>query len=102
VGPAEENPDLGPVASQAQEAKVLSYIEIGKGEGRLVLGGERLEGEGYFIAPTVFTEVPPTAKIAQEEIFGPVLSVIRVKDFGEALEVANGTVYGLTGGGLLP
>lgn len=59
VGPAEENPDLGPVASKAQEEKILSYIEIGKGEGQLVLGGQRLEGEGYFIAPTVFTEVPP-------------------------------------------
>jgi len=98
VGPAEENPDLGPVASKAQEEKVLSYIEVGKGEGRLALGGKRLEGEGYFIAPTLFAEVPPEARIAQEEIFGPVLSVIRVKDFGEALEVANGTVYGLTGG----
>ncbi|GAB5603107.1 L-glutamate gamma-semialdehyde dehydrogenase [Thermus sp. FJN-A] len=98
VGPAEENPDLGPVASKAQEEKVLSYIEVGKGEGQLVLGGKRLEGEGYFIAPTIFTEVAPTARIAQEEIFGPVLSVIRVGDFAEALEVANGTVYGLTGG----
>ncbi|WP_243032228.1 L-glutamate gamma-semialdehyde dehydrogenase [Thermus altitudinis] len=98
VGPAEENPDLGPVASKAQEEKVLSYVAIGQREGQLVLGGKRLEGEGYFLAPTIFTEVPPTAKIAQEEIFGPVLSVIRVKDFGEALEVANGTLYGLTGG----
>ncbi|MER3557044.1 MAG: L-glutamate gamma-semialdehyde dehydrogenase [Thermus sp.] len=98
VGPAEENPDLGPVASEAQEKKVLSYIEIGQTEGKLVLGGKRLEGEGYFIAPTVFTEVPPQARIAQEEIFGPVLSVIRVPDFKAALEVANGTVYGLTGG----
>ncbi len=98
VGPAEENPDLGPVVSQAQEERILSYIEIGKGEAQLVLGGKRLEGAGYFIAPTVFTEVPPKARIAQEEIFGPVLSVIRVKDFAEALEVANGTVYGLTGG----
>ncbi|WP_114313971.1 L-glutamate gamma-semialdehyde dehydrogenase [Thermus caldifontis] len=98
VGPAEENPDLGPVASKAQEEKVLSYMEIGKGEGQLVLGGKRLEGEGYFLAPTIFTEVPPTARIAQEEIFGPVLSVMRVRDFGEALEVANNTVYGLTGG----
>ncbi|NHK38992.1 L-glutamate gamma-semialdehyde dehydrogenase [Thermus thermophilus] len=98
VGPAEENPDLGPVVSAEQERKVLSYIEIGKNEGQLVLGGKRLEGEGYFIAPTVFTEVPPKARIAQEEIFGPVLSVIRVKDFAEALEVANDTPYGLTGG----
>ncbi|GGN05547.1 L-glutamate gamma-semialdehyde dehydrogenase [Thermus composti] len=98
VGPAEENPDMGPVVNEAQERKVLSYIEIGKKEGRLVLGGRRLEGEGFFIAPTIFTEVPPKARIAQEEIFGPVLSVIRVKDFAEALEVANDTPYGLTGG----
>ena len=98
VGPAEENPDMGPVASAQQEKKVLSYIEIGQQEGRLVLGGRRLEGGGYFIAPTVFEDVSPDARIAQEEIFGPVLSVIRVPDFDAALEVANGTRYGLTGG----
>lgn len=98
VGPTEENPDLGPVINAAQEKKVLHYIELGKREGQLVLGGEKLEGAGFFIAPTIFTEVSPTAKLAQEEIFGPVLSVIKVKDFDEALEVANDTVYGLTGG----
>ncbi len=98
VGPAEENPDMGPVINAAQEKKILHYIELGKNEGQLVLGGEKLEGPGFFIAPTIFTEVPPKAKIAQEEIFGPVLSVIKAKDFDEALEIANDTVYGLTGG----
>ncbi len=98
VGPAEENPDLGPVINAEQEAKVLKYIEIGKKEGQLVLGGEKLEGPGFFIAPTVFTGVDPHARVAQEEIFGPVLSTIRVGDFDEGLEVANATRYGLTGG----
>ncbi len=98
VGPAEENPDMGPVASAQQEKTVLSYIEIGQQEGRLALGGRKLEGSGFFIAPTVFEQVSPDARIAQEEIFGPVLSVIRVPDFDTALEVANGTRFGLTGG----
>ncbi|AEB12863.1 L-glutamate gamma-semialdehyde dehydrogenase [Marinithermus hydrothermalis] len=98
VGPAEENPDLGPVINAEQEEKILGYIEIGQSEGQLRLGGKKLEGEGYFLAPTVFDDVDPKARIAQEEIFGPVLSVIRVPDFDAALEVANDTVYGLTGG----
>jgi 1-pyrroline-5-carboxylate dehydrogenase len=98
VGPAEENPDMGPVASAKQENTVLSYIEVGHQEGRLALGGRRLEGSGYFISPTIFEEVSPDARIAQEEIFGPLLAVIRVPDFGAALEVANATRYGLTGG----
>lgn len=98
VGPAEENPDLGPVVNAEQEAKVLKYIAIGKNEGQLVLGGEKLEGPGFFIAPTVFTGVDAHARIAQEEIFGPVLTTIRVRDFDEGLEVANATRYGLTGG----
>lgn len=98
VGPAEENPDLGPVASAQQENTVLRYIDIGQSEAKLALGGRRLEGSGYFISPTVFTEASPDARISQEEIFGPVLSVIRVPDFDAALEVANGTRFGLTGG----
>jgi len=98
VGPAEENPDLGPVASAQQENTVLSYIDIGQGEGKLAVGGRRLEGSGYFIAPTVFEHIAPDARLAQEEIFGPVLSVIRVPDFDTALEVANSTRFGLTGG----
>jgi 1-pyrroline-5-carboxylate dehydrogenase len=98
VGETDHNPDMGPVASAAQEATVKKYLEIGKGEGQLVLGGRRLEGSGYFFEPTIFDNVSPQARIAQEEIFGPVLAVIRVPDFGAAMEVANGTRFGLTGG----
>lgn len=98
VGPAEENPDMGPVASEKQEQTVARYIEIGKEEGQCILGGHRLEGSGYYFEPTIFDGVAPQARIAQEEIFGPVLSVIRVPDFDAALEVANGTRFGLTGG----
>ncbi len=98
VGPAEENPDMGPVASEQQEATVTRYLEAGKQEARLVLGAKRLEGRGYFFSPSIFDQVDPHARIAQEEIFGPVLSVIQVPDFSTALEVANDTRFGLTGG----
>lgn len=98
VGPATENPSLGPVASARQEATVRQYLEVGRHEGQLLLGGHKLEGSGFFIAPTIFAGLAPTARLAQEEVFGPVLSVIRVNDFEEALEVANSTPYGLTGG----
>lgn len=98
VGPAHENPDMGPVASAQQESTVRKYLDIGQQEARLALGGQRLEGSGYFFAPTIFTGVNPTDRLAQEEIFGPVLSVLRVPNFATALEVANGTRFGLTGG----
>ncbi|MDX2005492.1 MAG: L-glutamate gamma-semialdehyde dehydrogenase [Meiothermus sp.] len=98
VGETDHNPDMGPVASAAQEATVQKYLDIGRGEGQLVLGGRRLEGSGFFFEPTIFDNVSPQARIAQEEIFGPVLSVIRVPDFHSAMEVANGTRFGLTGG----
>jgi len=78
---------------------VLGYIEIGKGEGRLLNGGHAIETPegGYYIAPTVFADVAPTARIALEEIFGPVLAVIKANGFDEALAIANNTEYGLTG-----
>lgn len=92
--------DVGPVVDETQLETVLRYIEIGKIEGRLVLGGSRMKGEGYdrgyFIAPTMFDHVPGDAVIAQEEIFGPVLSIIRVADFEEAMKVANSVKYGLS------
>ncbi|MDQ7029344.1 MAG: L-glutamate gamma-semialdehyde dehydrogenase [Ardenticatenia bacterium] len=94
------NPDnwMGPLVSEEQFRKVLTYIEIGTQEGRLVLGGRTLDIEGgYFIEPTIFTDVPWNARIAQEEIFGPVLSIIRAEDFNDALRIANSTEYGLTG-----
>jgi 1-pyrroline-5-carboxylate dehydrogenase len=89
---------MGAVIDEAALRKITGYIDIGRTEGRLVLGGERLSGEGYFLPPTIFADVDPNARIAQEEIFGPVLSVIKAHDFDHALRIANSTEYGLTGG----
>ncbi len=98
IGPA-ENPDnyMGPVVNQASEEKILSYIEIGKKEGNLVHGGETTPGNGFYIQPTVFKDIEPGARMDQEEIFGPVLSVIKAKTFEQAIDIANSTEYGLTG-----
>ncbi|GCE25367.1 L-glutamate gamma-semialdehyde dehydrogenase [Dictyobacter alpinus] len=87
---------MGAVVDANAKKKILEYIEIGKGEGKLLLGGGE-QGPGYFIEPTIFAEVDPHARIAQEEIFGPVLTVIKAKDFENALDIANDTEYGLTG-----
>jgi betaine-aldehyde dehydrogenase len=100
VGPGwEKGVEVGPVISEAQLKKITGYIEQGKKEARLVVGGERLtQGElakGYFLAPTVFDEMPPDAHIAQEEIFGPVLGITAFKDLDEAIRIANNTKYGL-------
>jgi 1-pyrroline-5-carboxylate dehydrogenase len=94
-----ENPDVGPVVSASARETILSYIEIGKGEGRLLAGGHAIAGPegGYYLEPTVFADVSPRARIAQEEIFGPVLAVIRATNYDHALEIANNTEYGLTG-----
>lgn len=89
--------DMGPVIDENAYKKILEYIEIGKQEGRLVIGGGKAEGNGYFIQPTIFADVDPNARIAQEEIFGPVVAFIKAKDFDHALEIANNTEYGLTG-----
>lgn len=90
---------IGPVVSAKQRSRVRSYIEKGIAEGaRLVVGGpESPREQGYFISPTVFADVTPDMTIAQEEIFGPVLSIIRYEDEEEAVRIANGTVYGLAG-----
>jgi len=99
VGDPGDNPDMGPVVNKSALDSMLAYIEIGKKEGRLVAGGnapKTAEG-GYFLEPTVFANVAPDAVIAQEEIFGPVLALIRVGSFEEGLKVANNTEYGLTG-----
>jgi 1-pyrroline-5-carboxylate dehydrogenase len=98
VGPAEDPHNyMGPVINKASMKSILDYIEIGKKEGRLVIGGEAAGNDGYFIKPTVIADVSPKARIAQEEIFGPVLAVIPAKDFDNALEIANDTEFGLTG-----
>ena len=87
---------IGPVVDENAMKKISGYIEIGKNEGRLVTGGGQ-HGPGYFIEPTVIADVDPHARIAQEEIFGPVLAVIRAQDFDDAMRIANDTEYGLTG-----
>ncbi len=88
----------GPVISPIAMKRVLDYIEVGKSEAKLLLGGEPVENDGgYYIAPTVFVDVPATARIALEEIFGPVLAVIKSENFDQALQIANNTEYGLTG-----
>lgn len=91
--------DIGPVIDPEALHKIMDYIEIGTGEGELLLGGATVEtpAGGYFIAPTIFGEVDPHARIAQEEIFGPVLALIRARDFEHGLHIANDTEYGLTG-----
>jgi 1-pyrroline-5-carboxylate dehydrogenase len=98
VGPTEKKEHyLGPVINGAAEKTILEYMEVGKKEGRLVVGGEKHSGPGFFLKPTVFGDVKPDARIAQEEIFGPVLAVIPAGSFEEELAIANGTIYGLTG-----
>lgn len=99
VGDPATNCYIGPLVNQSAYESILRYIEIGKNEGRLVAGGNAVETaeKGYFIAPTVFSEIAPSARLAQEEIFGPVLAVIRSRGLQHALEIANNTEYGLTG-----
>jgi 1-pyrroline-5-carboxylate dehydrogenase len=97
VGEAKDNPNLGPVCNEAQYKKVQSYIDVGRSEGTLLAGGKALNAPGYLIEPTIFGDVSPTARISQEEVFGPFVAAIRVKDFDEGLQVVNNTVYGLTG-----
>ncbi|MGH7759720.1 MAG: L-glutamate gamma-semialdehyde dehydrogenase, partial [Candidatus Dormibacteria bacterium] len=95
--PTDPGVEVGPVIDGQAEEKILDYLELGKREGRLLLGGGRIDAEGHMIQPTVFGDVDPRARIAQEEIFGPVLAAIRARDFGHGLEIANATEYGLSG-----
>jgi 1-pyrroline-5-carboxylate dehydrogenase len=94
--PAQSGTSLGAVIDENALRKILEYIEIGKQEGHLLLGGKH-QGSGYFVEPTIFADVDPQARIALEEIFGPVLAIIKAKDFEDALQIANNTEYGLTG-----
>jgi 1-pyrroline-5-carboxylate dehydrogenase len=99
IGDPVENKAMGPVINESAMKSILNYIEVGKKEGRLVIGGGRDQGagDGYFIQPTVIADVPPGARISQEEIFGPVLAVIKARNYDHALEIANNTEFGLTG-----
>jgi aldehyde dehydrogenase (NAD+) len=98
--PLDPASEMGSQISQVQLDKILGYVQSGRDEGaRLVCGGERdAEGgkaRGFFVKPTVFADVRPGMKIAQEEIFGPVLAALKFRDADEAAEIANGTIYGL-------
>jgi 1-pyrroline-5-carboxylate dehydrogenase len=99
VGDPAQNKYMGPVINKVALDSMLRYIDAGRKEGRLVAGGHPVSTPdgGYFLEPTVFADVAPTATIAQEEIFGPVLAIIKVNSFEEGLQVANNTEYGLTG-----
>ncbi len=98
VGPAmDPSSYMGPVINENAMKSILQYIEIGKKEGKLAAGGGPADGDGFFIQPTVITDVAPSARIAKEEIFGPVLAVIKAKDLEDAIRIANDSEYGLTG-----
>src|SRR5216683_1286380 len=99
VGDPAEYSNMGAVINEGSMKTILGYIEQGKKDGRLITGGERAPeaGEGYYIRPTVFADIPAKSKLEQEEIFGPVLAVIKARGFDHALEIANDTEFGLTG-----
>ncbi|MEK3885454.1 L-glutamate gamma-semialdehyde dehydrogenase [Paenibacillus sp. PL2-23] len=94
---AEQSTEIGPVIDERAYINILKYIEVGRTEGTLVLGGSKRGGTGYFIEPTIIRDVAPYARIAQEEIFGPVLAFIKAANFDAALDIANNTAFGLTG-----
>ena len=94
--PFDKNTEQGPQVDQDQFNKVMNYIDIGKQEkAKLMAGGGRVGDKGYFIEPTVFADVQDDMKIAQEEIFGPVMSILKFKDISEVVERANRSLYGL-------
>ena len=97
IGLPELNYPAGPVSDKHAYKKILEYIEIGKREGRLIAGGGKAEGNGYYIEPTVFADVDGKARIMQEEIFGPVLAIAKARDYREAIAMYNDTEFGLTG-----
>ena len=99
VGDPAKNAYMGPVVNEGALKTIQRYIEIGKGEGRLIAGGKTIETpeKGYYLEPTVFADVAPGARISQEEIFGPVLAILKARDYDNALTIANNTEFGLTG-----
>ncbi len=98
IGPAENYDNImGPLIDQDALDKFLKYVEIGKQEGKILCGGNKLDNEGYYVEPTIFDGVKSGDRLAREEIFGPLLALLKAKDFDQALEIANDTDYGLTG-----
>src|ERR1700758_1742900 len=99
IGDPAENYNMGAVINEGSMNTILEYIEAGKRDGRLLTGGARVTnaGEGYYLQPTVFADIQPKSKLEQEEIFGPVLVVIKSRNFDQALDIANDTEFGLTG-----
>src|SRR5271170_6703325 len=99
VGDPATNPNMGPVVNEGALKTVVDYIAIGKKEGRLIAGGNVVESpdRGYFVEPTVIADIAPDARISQEEIFGPVLAILKARDYDDALTIANNTEFGLTG-----
>ncbi|MBY0121851.1 L-glutamate gamma-semialdehyde dehydrogenase [Bacillus sp. S/N-304-OC-R1] len=95
--PTDPSNYMATVIDQSAFDKIMSYIEIGKQEGKLMTGGEGDDSKGYFIKPTIFADLSPEARIMKEEIFGPVVGFTKAKNFDEAIEIANNTEYGLTG-----
>src|SRR5258707_3612765 len=97
--PSDRATVLGPVISEKQMKSILDYVDIGQKEGALLTtGGQRVGDRGYFISPAVFANVKHEMRISQEEIFGPVVSVIKFRDEADALRIANGTAYSLAAG----
>ena len=99
VGDPAENANMGAVINEGSMKSILDYIEVGKKDGRVITGGGRAKnaGEGYFLQPTVIADIPAKSRLEQEEVFGPLLAVIKSKNFDHALEIANDTEFGLTG-----
>ncbi len=99
IGDPAENANMGAIINEGSMKSILNYIATGKREGRLITGGERVTGagDGYFVQPTVIADIPPKSKLEQEEIFGPVLAVIKSQNFEHGIEIANDTEFGLTG-----
>ncbi len=96
--PTDPNTAMSTVIDERSLDKIQQYIDIGKQEGRLVLGGEVPNDGSLVVPPTIFADVAPNARLSQEEVFGPVLTFVKAKDYDEALEIANNTEFGLTGG----
>jgi RHH-type proline utilization regulon transcriptional repressor/proline dehydrogenase/delta 1-pyrroline-5-carboxylate dehydrogenase len=88
---------MGPVVDHAAQQRILEYIEVGSKEGKLLIAKEIIS-EGYYVALTIFSDIKPEHRLAQEEIFGPVLSIMKAKNFDEAIDMANSTKFALTGG----